>query len=62
MDLGSSFCQLTLLATDKTGTLTRNQMTVQIQRLIVQAEAHIHTSGVKPMEWRQDVLSIPIEQ
>jgi sodium/potassium-transporting ATPase subunit alpha len=53
---------LTLLATDKTGTLTRNQMTVQTQRLDVQAETHVHTSGVKLMEWRQNVLSIPIEQ
>jgi sodium/potassium-transporting ATPase subunit alpha len=32
---GSFFVQLTLLATDKTGTLTRNQMTVQTHTLPV---------------------------
>ena len=34
-DLTHRTCQLTLLATDKTGTLTRNQMTVRTQRLSV---------------------------
>ena len=34
-DLAHRMCQLTLLATDKTGTLTRNQMTVRTRRLNV---------------------------
>jgi sodium/potassium-transporting ATPase subunit alpha len=34
-DLAYHMCQLTLLATDKTGTLTRNQMTVRTGRLSV---------------------------
>lgn len=59
---GSPFLQLTLLATDKTGTLTRNQMTVHIQRLIVPTETHVFTPGVEPMERREDVFSIPVEQ
>jgi magnesium-transporting ATPase (P-type) len=33
--------QLTLLATDKTGTLTRNQMTVHTQRLDVNSEGSL---------------------
>lgn len=61
-DLAYHMCQLTLLATDKTGTLTRNQMTVWTGRLSVNWRLTPTRPGNEPMELQQNVLSIPVEQ
>ncbi|SRR6266404_7892365 len=59
--LANCMCQLTLLATDKTGTLTRNQMTVRTRRLSISWRL-TDRLGDQPMELRQNVLRIPVKQ
>lgn len=62
-DIAYRMCQLTLLATDKTGTLTRNQMTVRTEnKLYVNQSLNADHPGNESMELRQNVLSLPVKQ
>jgi magnesium-transporting ATPase (P-type) len=55
--------KLTLLATDKTGTLTRNQMTVSgILSYSISGPWIKGQLGHKLVEWAEHVLCVSIEQ